>query len=55
MKVTHDPNWNEPIPRKFHAIKCFSCNKLLPGKSHTQSHKGHDVHYVNKDGSLDEN
>lgn len=55
MRITYDSTYNEPKPKRYFAIHCFTCKKNLPGKSHCHNHLGHDVHYVKPDGSLDEN
>ena len=42
-------------PKRYHRIRCFTCAKDAGDKSRLrQEHADHDVHYVNRDGSLDE-
>ena len=54
FSVIYDPNWNEPAPRKYHAIKCWDCKHLIANKAEAgRHHKGHQVTYVNPDGSVD--
>lgn len=41
-------------PRRYHAIRCFTCQKDVPGKSALRLHRGHEVHYVDRDGRIDD-
>lgn len=41
-------------PKKFERIHCFTCKQDLATKRVLKSHLGHDVHYVKKDGTIDE-
>lgn len=45
---------NKPTQRKYTAIKCFDCNRILMGKGELGRHKGHEVSYVDADGNIDE-
>lgn len=54
MNVTHDPTYREPKPKRYHAIRCLSCKSNLASKNELRSHKGHEVHYVNERGEIDE-
>ena len=38
----------------YHAIKCFTCDKVLPSRAYLRQHMGHSVHYIDKDGKIDE-
>lgn len=40
--------------KRYHAIRCFTCGKDLPGKQACKLHRGHDVDYVNEKGEIDE-
>lgn len=54
FNVIYDQNWNEPAPRKYHAIKCYSCKILVANKTEAgRNHKGHECGYVMPDGSPD--
>lgn len=37
----------------YNAIKCFDCNALV-SKGQLKRHMGHDVHYIGKDGEMDD-
>lgn len=52
--VRYIPTYNEPKPRVYYAIKCFDCNKNVLKSNLEKHHKGHDVHYVDKNGEIDE-
>lgn len=55
MNWKSDPTYMEPKPKKWLRIHCFTCTKDVPTKaSAKKSHLGHDVHYVNKSGEIDE-
>ena len=45
---------NNEKKRTYIAIKCFTCNRFLLGKSELENHKNHDVHYTDLNGNLDE-
>ena len=50
----NDPS-AEPKPKKWEAIKCFTHDKFIWSKSEIKrNHKGCDVHYVKKDGTIDD-
>lgn len=36
---------------RHHGIKCWTCNRLLASKASCKSHQGHDVTYLNLDGT----
>lgn len=41
--------------KKYHKIHCFTCKKDILRKSElVRGHVGHSVHYVDKDGKIDE-
>lgn len=55
MNIRLDPNYNEPKPKRWHKIHCFDCKKDLFSKAMAvKGHQGHDVHYVNERGEVDE-
>lgn len=43
----------EPMKR-YHEIYCFTCIKSVPSKRFLIKHMGHEVHYRDKDGNLDD-
>ena len=53
-RVIYDPMWNEPKQRKYYAIKCFDCNREVKKDDLKNNHQGHDVHYVDAKGQIDE-
>jgi len=55
VNIRLDPNYNEPKPKRWHKIHCFDCKKDLFSKAMAvKGHQGHDVHYVNERGEVDE-
>lgn len=40
--------------KPYYAIRCFSCDRKLSGKSALGQHRGHDVQYVKADGTIDD-
>lgn len=38
-------------PRRHNGIKCLDCKKLLSSKAELKRHMGHDVRYLNSDGT----
>jgi hypothetical protein len=38
-------------PKRHHGIKCLTCKRLLGSKRELRSHVGHDVRYLNPDGT----
>lgn len=54
VRVIRDPDYGEK-PRPYFKIRCFSCRMDLAGKANLRrDHLGHQVHYVNVDGKIDE-
>ena len=53
-RVIYDPMWNEPKQRKYYAIKCFDCKREVQKDDLKKNHQGHDVHYVDAKGQIDE-
>ena len=43
-----------PDRKRFFAIHCFTCKKNVPTKQYLKLHRGCEVHYVDKDGRVDE-
>ncbi len=41
-------------PRLYERIHCFTCAKDVQAKRFLKSHMGHEVHYLTKDGAIDE-
>lgn len=42
-------------PRKtYHAIKCFTCEKVLPSRAWLKHHMGHSVHYIDAKGQIND-
>lgn len=55
FSVIYDPNWNEPAPRKYHAIRCFSCKHLVANKTEAgRNHRGHEIFYIDEKGNKHE-
>jgi hypothetical protein len=46
--------FTQPKMERYYAIHCFTCHCDVDGKSALRRHKGHDVHYVNAKGEIDE-
>lgn len=49
MKVIEE--YSREAPRKHHGIKCLDCRRILGSKRELRQHKGHDVRYLNPDGT----
>ena len=42
-------------PRRYEAIRCLDCRVFLTSKNEAaRKHKGHAVHYTDKEGNIDE-
>ena len=41
------------VAKTFLAIRCETCHADLPSRAWLKNHMGHDVVYVNLDGSID--
>lgn len=52
MKVTYEQSTEKPA--KHHGIKCLTCKRILGSKRELRSHQGHDVRYLNPDGTPEE-
>ena len=40
--------------KAYYAIKCFTCDKILPSRASLKNHMAHEVRYVDKDGKRDD-
>ncbi len=41
----------QPDRKTYHAIKCFTCGRVLPSRSYLKHHMNHDVRYIDKNGA----
>lgn len=44
----------EQTRQRYHAIKCFTCEKVLPSRAWLKHHMGHEVHYVDAKGQIND-
>lgn len=53
MGWKYDETWNEPKPKRYARIHCFSCKRDVGSKSAAaQKHKGHECIYLNEKGEV---
>lgn len=45
---------NKPAPVRYERIHCFTCKRDISNKGLLKRHMGHDVHYTNKSGEIDD-
>lgn len=51
-RVTFIQTDHKDAPKRHYGIKCLDCRQLLGSKSEAvKKHKGHEVRYLNADGS----